>query len=221
MKEIVDLTYEMHEGMLTFGGNWHIPFELTQLGRIDVEGRKTHRVSFSTHTGTQIDAPSHFIKNGQTIDLLSLNDLCGAVNIYDCRHFPDDYEIKKKDLEELKLGQRNLFIFGRQKYWNTKEFYLDYPYFGLEAAEYLANTDAKLIGFDSPSPDRGMKLNADLLGTADDSPIHKILLRKNIIILEYLANLESLTDYSNWQLVALPLKIRGADGSPARILIFR
>ena len=54
-----------------------------------------------------------------------------------------------------------------------------------------------------------------------DSPIHKILLENEIILLEYLANLNELDDLENWNLVVAPMKIEGSDGSPSRVFVFQ
>lgn len=212
----------MEEGMLTFGTHWHIPFEMSILGRHGVEGRETRKITFSTHTGTQVDAPLHFIENGISIEKIPLETLVGKVQILDFGHKGPGSSISKNDLKEIVLQERIIFKFGWEKNWPRKSYYKDYPYFTKDAALHLVENKVKLIGFDTPSPDDpSYPLSGNNLGTEADSPIHKILLGNNIILLEYLCNLSTLDDLDGWSIAALPLKIKGADGSPARICIFK
>ena len=75
---------------------------------------------------------------------------------------------------------------------------------------------------DTPSPDDSrIKLIKENLGSDIDSPIHKLFLKNNIILLEYLANVDKIDAHSNWKIAALPLNIKGADGSPARVCVFK
>lgn len=75
--KIIDLSYEIEEGMPTFPAHWHTHVKITILGRHFIEGRETRKICFSTHTGTHIDAPKHFIKNGRSINSIPLSKLVG------------------------------------------------------------------------------------------------------------------------------------------------
>ena len=222
MKEIVDLTFVLEEGMTSFQATWHIPFELTQLGRHEVEGRETRKIVLGTHAGTHIDSPLHFVEKGQGIDGISLDKLMGKITIVDCTGLGRGGAVTKEMLTELSITKRMLFKFGWCKYWKTEEYYKDYPFFTKEAAEYLVSQKVELIAMDTPSPDDSrIKLEQGILGTEKDSPIHKLFLRKGVILIEYLANLDKVTEYEGWNISAMPLKIKGADGSPARVCIYR
>ena len=94
---------------------------------------------------------------------------------------------------------------------------MNYPYFTKEAAEFLVSKNVEMIALDTPSPDS----SHTKIGSTDDSQIHKIFLKNDILLVEYLANLEKITDYHNWNIAVCPLKITGADGSPARVFIFK
>lgn len=228
MKRIIDLSHLMEEKMITFDAPWHKPFTIQQTAWIEKQGRQVRNISFGTHTGTHIDAPLHFIMKGRGIDNISLERLCGPVSITDYTHLEENQPITKDMLKQQQITKRMLFKFGWAKYWNDKEkFYNNYPFFTEEAARYLVEKDIYLIGFDSPSPDDsrikpsledGAKVK---LGSQNDSPVHKILLANDIIILEYVANLDDVTDYEGWSIVVAPLKIRGADGCPSRVFIYK
>jgi len=216
--EIIDLTYSIHEKMLTFAAPWHPKVMIKQLGRLDVEGRETRQISFGTHTGTQVDAPLHFIKNGKSIDMISLDKLVGPVTIVDFSDLGEGAIVTKEMLEHNQINKKMIFKFGWSDKWNTEKFYSDWPHFSLDAAKYLLEHNIEFLGIDTPSPDDP---NQKLDGGEGDSPIHKLLLADDVVIVEYIANLGHVKDYIGWNIAALPLKIQGADGSPARVFIFR
>ena len=222
MSIIVDLTYNIEEGMTTFNAPWHPPVSITQLGRHGFEGRETRKVAFGTHTGTHIDAPLHFINGGKSIEKIPLDKLIGEVTIVDFSHLRDNEAVTKKMLRDITITKRMLFKFGWGKCWNTKKFYQDYPFFSKEAAEYLVSQNVELIAMDTPSPDDSrINLREDVLGGDKDSPIHKIFLSNEVTLVEYVANLDKVNDYNGWNIIALPLRIKGADGSPARVCIYK
>lgn len=222
MREIIDLTYNIKEGMTTFGAPWHPPVEITQLGRHGFEGRETRKFTLGTHTGTHIDAPLHFVYGGKSIDSLPLKKLVGKVTIIDYSDLGKNEGVTMEMLENVSVSERMLFKFGWGKYWGNKKFYKDYPFFSKEAAEYLISNNVEMVAMDTPSPDDSrIKLSGEALGTEIDSPIHKIFLSNGVVLVEYIANLDKIFDYEGWNIVALPLKIEGADGSPARICIYR
>lgn len=220
--QIIDLTYTIEEGMTTFNSYWHPFVEINQIGRHGHEGRETRKVSIGTHTGTHIDAPLHFVKDGLSVDKISLEDLWGDVEIIDFRYLTKGSCITESMLKNEKLGKKVIFNFGWGKYWGSKDFYNDYPYFDIKAAEYLVNNGVKLIGIDTPSPDDSkIILDKDSLGSDKDSPIHKIFLENGVLLVEYLANLDKVKDCNNWKIAVMPLKIKNADGAPARVCLWR
>lgn len=220
--EIIDLTHTIEEGITTFATHWHPVVEINQVGRLHQEGRETCKISLGSHTGTHIDAPSHFIAGANGVDKIPLDKLYGSVKIIDFSHLPKAYGISAQDLEKFELQEKMIFRFDWCKYWCTKDFYNNYPYLTEDAAQYLVSKNVKLLGIDTPSPDNSnIKLNSDNIGTETDSPVHKILLSNNIILVEYLANLNQADLSHNWKIVVMPLKIKNADGSPARVCIIR
>lgn len=199
--------------MLTFPSNWHIPVEISVLGRHNLEGRETKKVVLSTHTGTHIDAPLHFLKNGRSIDDIELHKLVGPaklIDVSDVKEVRIDHIRGKLDLNIKKY----IFRFHWGRYWNSREFYKDWPYFSTETVEFLVHEmNIEFLGIDTPSPDSPK----NGFGSINDSPNHKILLSKGVVICEYMANLEKI-NVEKFFLVALPLRIRRGDGSPARCI---
>ena len=220
--EVIDLSYDIEEGMTTFNSYWHPLVSINKIGRLNFEGRNTSKISLGSHTGTHVDAPTHFIKNGTTIEQVPISKLFGKVSIIDFSYLKENECVTKEMLQSFSLFKKVLFSFGWGKYWNTKKFYKGYPFFSKEAAGYLVELNLDLVGMDTPSPDDSrVTLSGDFLGSDLDSPIHKIFLKNNIVLLEYVANLDKICDFQDWNIVVLPMKIKGADGAPARAFIYK
>lgn len=216
--EFVDLTHTLEDEIPCFHANWHVPFTIKQLGRIEEVGRETRHISMGTHTGTHMDAPRHFIPNGKTIESIPLSTLCGKVSIIDFSFLEENSAVTIDLLKKIEVTERMLFYFGWSKYWkDTAKFYKAYPYFTEEAVNYLIEKNIKLIGMDTPSPDDSrVKLLSE-----KDSLIHKLFLKNEVVLVEYLNNLDIALEYNDWNIIALPLKIKEGDGSPSRIILTR
>ena len=98
-----------------------------------------------------------------------------------------------------------------------KKFYEDWPYFEDDAARYLVEQGVEMLGLDTPSPDD----SRISMGSSEDSKVHKIFLAKKVILVEYIANLDLITDYEGWSVIALPIKVKGSDGAPSRVCLVR
>jgi len=214
--EIIDLTYKLENDMITYDAPWHPSFSIKQLAKINKEGRETRKIVFGTHTGTHIDAPRHFIENGDTVEKIPLNKLFGPVQIIDFSNLQEKEAVTVEIIKTIPISKKIIFKFGWGKKWGNMEFYDKYPYFTKDAAKYLVSQGVELIGYDTPSPDASY-----IFSNEEDSPVHKIFLKNKIVLVEYIANMDSISDYNNWNIVVSPLKIKDGDGSPARVFIFR
>lgn len=219
MNDIIDLTYPIHTGMQVYPTSWHPAVEVVGMGRHSVEGRQTTKFTLGTHTGTHIDAPRHFIGDGRTIDRISLSWCIGRAAVVSFAG-SSKKDVGVDDLEKA-LGayevfpQRLLVRFDWSVHWGKEEFYIDYPYFTENACRWLIDKGIRLLGMDTPSPDNPENGYA----SASDSPNHKLLLGRDVILIEYLCNLNKLKSKEVY-LTALPLCIKDADGSPARVIAY-
>jgi kynurenine formamidase len=214
MRRIIDLSYLLHDGMTTYPVPWSPPFGITQLGRHGIEGRESRKIVMGTHTGTHVDAPRHFIPGGATIDQLPLEPFVGQATIVDFTYAESLQEMGVADFER-QIGQRKIerliMRFDWSDHWGTLKYYSDQPFISEEAARWLVHRGVRLLGMDTPqadSPKNGR-------GSERDSPVHKILLGAGMIKLEYMTNLRALGT-TEFELIALPLKIREGDGAPVR-----
>lgn len=214
--EVIDLTHEIKESMPCFGAKWHCKANIEQMGKIIEVGRNTKKLSFGSHCGTHIDSPNHFIENGKTIDKIALETLVGDVQIFDFSGLRENETVDAVSLEGKIRYKKVIFYFNWAKHFKDERFYKNYPFFSDDAARYLINQGVKLIGMDTPSPDDS-RIKP---GSSEDSKIHKMFLENEVILMEYL-NIPRLKSFNGWKLIAMPLKIKDCDGSPARICIYK
>lgn len=214
MTRYIDLTFPIHTGMTTFPRSWHPKVEITQLGSLDVEGRETRKLVIGTHSGTHCDAPRHFIEGGETIDNLPLNTLIGPALLADFSDKPKGFEIGVEEFRSVAGDgpfERIAMRFDWDRNWGSADYYGNHPYISKQCARWLVSKGLRLLAMDTPMPDNPRPDPDD----EEDSPIHKILLGNDVILVEYLCNLHALK-LKNFTLIALPMKIEGADGSPVR-----
>ena len=199
---------------MTCGTSWHVKAALKPMGKINEVGRNTHVIRLGSHTGTHIDAPLHFFDGMDGIDRLDLSKVCGKCQVVDFSHIKAGEQVLLKDVANLAVTKRMLFKFNWFRQWQTKHFYKDFPFFSLQAAEYLLKNGLEVIALDTPSPD-----SSNGIGEFDDSPVHKLFLENGVVIIEYLNNTDCLETGNMYTLIALPLKLRDCDGSPARVIM--
>ena len=215
-EKIIDLTLTLEQGMPTYPAPWHPVVELTQLGRFSIEGRQTTKIVLGTHTGTHIDAPAHFLPDSKTVTDIKLDQLMGEVSLVDFSGLGKNELITLEMVKKLKVSERMIFYFDWSKNWDTQAYYREWPYFTKDAAEHLVQNGLRVMGLDTPSPDASKMIDNE------DCPVHKILLGQGVVLLEYLTNLtEAIEDPEGWGVIALPMKIRDADGAPARICLVK
>lgn len=166
------------------------------------------RLCCSTHIGTHVDPPSHFIDGAMPLDELPLETLIGAARVVDVGEVP---AITAEVLQgcDLTGATRVLFKTRNSSFWpESKIFHEDFAYIEPDAARRLVELGVQLVGIDYLSVE---KFNFD------EPTTHLILLGANVIIVEGLA----LRDVppGDYELLCLPLKIKDGDGSPARVVL--
>jgi acyl-CoA synthetase (AMP-forming)/AMP-acid ligase II/kynurenine formamidase len=210
---VIDLTHPIFEGMVSFPSPNHPTPEVTVLARHEEQGR----LVLGSHTGTHADAPLHFIPGGQAIDSIELERLIGPAHVADLSGTPPLTEVSRDQLQAALGGPpghpRVLLRFDWASRFVDLDFYSESPYLSEEACRWLVSEGVDVLGMDTPSPDdprQGQDSGAD-------SPNHHVLLGAGVVMLEYLANLDQLPA-SEVFLVALPLLVSGADGTPMRVV---
>jgi kynurenine formamidase len=153
-----------------------------------------------------MDAPFHFFNGAETIDRVPLDRCVGPARLIDLRDIAAG-EIRREHIERrcaapLRAHAAVLHT-GWSKQWGAPRYFRDHPCLGADAAQFLVDCGVQLVGVDMPSVDRA------------PYPAHQILLRAGVPIVENLTNLEAI-GADVFQIVVLPLKLAGRDGSPVR-----
>jgi len=183
---------------------------MDDLQDIVTEGYRLTHLSMGTHTGTHIDAPSHIIEAGDTLNSISFDVLvgpCCLVNVAGKPGSPIVLEDVIIHEEAIRSAGRVVFKSGWAKRWGKPEYYRDSPSITLDVARWLAGRDVhvKLIGFDMPTP-----------SVKQETDVHKVFLEAGIPIVECL-NLENLIQ-SLFEIVVAPLPLHNREGAPCRVL---
>jgi len=212
--KIVDLTLTVSDKIPTFPGSPQpsfIPWE-----NVKEDGYNLELLFLSTHTGTHMDAPYHFLEKGAKIHEISLKKLVSE-NVLIKSKKKGGESITKIDIQKFekkhgKIASFSSVIFytGWQRNLQKKYYFTKNPGLSVSAAKYLASKKINLVGIDSPSID---------LGKDSKFSVHQIFAKKGILIVENLANLEKIKS-SKFHLVVLPLKLKNATGSPVRAIAF-
>ena len=214
-KKIIDLSMILEEGMISFPQPWHPVVEIVQLGRHEIEGRETRKITMGTHTGTHIDAPRHFIPDAQTVDEIPLDQMNGLASVVNLTDFGPGQEVGLSDLEKA-LGDRSaervLLRFDWERMIGSLDYYYKSPYLSEDAAKWLIEKGCKLLGMDTPMPDNPENGR----GCTKDSPNHIILLGGGAILVEYMVNLSAI-DRDVVNIIVAPIKVKEGDGAPARV----
>lgn len=212
----IDLSLTLEPSMMTTPAYWHPKVEFKQLGSILKEGRNTHSFILGTHTGTHMDAPYHFMKDGIKIDEVPIDLFVQDCALISLTNKKEGDRVFREDIEPFSTRLKGLkavaLCTGWSRRWMTKEYYGSWPHLEEGAAQYLLEKGIRLIAMDMPSPD-----SRDMIQPGQDSPIHKILMSKGVILVEYLTGLEQIKK-EIFKLYVFPLKLKGLDGSPARVL---
>lgn len=208
---LIDLTVPWGSEVQPLDGHPRIRFE--PVTTHEHEGRSNTRVEFSIHTGTHIDSPYHFFPQAKTIDQMPLEVFIGPAVMLDLTPFARPGQaITLKDL--LTCGVSPSSIKGRRVvlrtdwasgHWNRPDLYTDNPYLAEDAARWLADADIVALGLDFA------------VDSAYPYPNHYVFLGKDILLIENLVNLDQIQKDA-FTLVALPLRVVGGDGGPARVV---
>lgn len=205
---LLDVSVPLAAGVPVYPGNPE--FELQPIKRIAQGGSSNvSRLVLGTHTATHVDAPRHFFDDGPGVDQLQLDLLLGRARVVEVMRRGG---IGEKDLAAAGLREdlRILLKTSNSALWNGERFHQDYTYLTEDGARYLVDQGVKVVGIDYLSVEQFKKAGA---------PAHHTLLSEGVVIIEGL-NLAD-AEPGMYELYCLPLRIVGADGAPARVVLRR
>ncbi|AFM26470.1 cyclase family protein [Desulfomonile tiedjei] len=203
---LYDATLALHEKMAIFPGD--PPFKMTPLFQTTMGDKfNLSTITMGTHTGTHVDPPAHYLNWGYTVDEIPLETLIGPGKILDLTGHP---ELNRDVLHscDLKGVARVFFKTDNSRKLLEPDFHENYVSLTKDGASYLSESGIRMVGTDYFSIETYHSSAAE---------VHHILLQAGILVVESL-NLGHIPA-GPCTIYCLPLKILGADGAPARVLI--
>ncbi len=209
--ELIDLSHDIEHGMITYKG-LPAPLICDYLSREESKTKyapgtefQIGKIEMVTNTGTYLDCPFHRYADGNDLSQINLDKLAeldgvliGAEN---------NQAIGKNFFEGNDLfGKAVLVHTGWSNHWRTDAYFENHPFLTAEAADYLVSQKVKLVGIDSH--------NIDDTRT-NTRPVHSVLLKNEILIVEHMTNLHLLTG-KNFIFTAVPPKFVGVGTFPVR-----
>ncbi|MFC2018366.1 cyclase family protein [Chloroflexota bacterium] len=203
--KIYDVSLPLYPGMPVWPGDAPLSIE-TVKSIAQGHSSNVSLLHLGSHSATHVDAPRHFLPDAPGVDAISPQVLIGRARLLqltDCHHI--DAELLEgldlRGVERLLIGTRNSALLGQPEIG-------DYAYVSADAARYLVRIGLKLVGIDYLSIEEYHN---------DGHPTHHILLGAGIVIIEGL-DLARVPP-GDYELFCLPLKIKDADGAPARVFL--
>ena len=213
MVKLIDVSHTVEHGLVTYAG-LPAPIICDYLSREEsrnhyAQGTEFHigKIEMVANTGTYVDSPFHRYADGKDLSELPLSKLANLSGIVLrlASHHQRAIGASLFQGHEL-VGKAVLVHTGWSKHWMTEQYFDGHPYLTEDAALYLREEGAALVGIDS--------LNIDDI---DDGrrPVHSILLEAEIPIAEHLTNLHLLPD-DDFQFFAVPVKVKAFGTFPVR-----
>jgi len=209
----IDLSHVIEDGLITYKG-LPAPIICDFLSR--EQSRKHYapgtefqigKIEMVANTGTYLDSPFHRYEHGKDLSELELTSLANLEGKVVRAKGDGRSAIDKGALDEIDvLGKAVLIHTGWAAHWRTDQYFEGHPFLTKDAAQFLADEGAALVGIDSYNIDD----TADLA-----RPAHSILLGAGIPIVEHTCNLEQLPD-NGFRFFAVPVKVKGMGTFPVR-----
>jgi arylformamidase len=197
--QIIDVSVPLREGMVTYPGDPVVQVELAA-SIDDGDAVNLTRMDLGLHSGTHVDAPRHFLAGGAGVDELPLEALIGPSVVVEA---PD---LTRESVALAPAGaERVLFKTPNSELWARDEFADEFARLDGAGASLLVERGVRLVG-------------VDYLSVGDEAA-HHALLDAGVVPVEGL-DLRGVAA-GPYELICLPLRVVGADGAPARVVLMR
>ena len=203
--DFIDISWPISQNMTAYKDRKVVAIEATKTFESD-NARET-KLCLGSHSGTHIDSPSHFLKDGKTLDQLSLSQFNGPCTVLDLTNVEE--RIMIEDLEQENIEKNSIVLMKTRNSFLSPEagFNTSFVYLTLSGAQYLVEKRVKAVGI-------------DYLGIERNQPNHEThteLLQNNVGIIEGLRLQE--VEPGNYNLWCLPLNVVSVEAAPARAVL--
>lgn len=205
--KIIDISWAICKETVAYADKKTIEFEkVKKFYRDDVRGT---RIRLSTHSGTHVDAPAHFIKDGETVNKTPLPSCVGECVVLDMTHVGDSIKVEHLNKFNIREGDVVLLKTTNSELSSLGDFTKSFIYLDRLAAHYLAEKKVAAVGIDYLGIERGQ----------EDHPTHWEFFENNITIIEGL-RLKAV-EAGAYFLCCLPLNVIGLEAAPARAVLVK
>jgi arylformamidase len=170
------------------------------------QGSNESKISLDMHTGTHADAYYHMLSKGKKINQISLDKFIGNCVVLDLTKIKD--KITVKDLKNKTIKKSDIVLLKTLKK-PIKKFNKNFTYLEKTGASFLSSKKIRSVGIDALGIERAQPKHET----------HKILFKKNILIIEGL-DLSKIKP-GRYFFIGMPLKIKDGDASPIRAVLVR
>ncbi len=205
MPKIIDISISLDNGTLVHPSEEFLKIEPNR--SFEKDDVRTSKITLGSHTGTHLDAPSHFLEKGKSADQIDLKKCMGNCQVVE---IPENVALIEKNHIEGKINSNRILFKTKNSKLLNKPFTKDFTSLGESGAAYLIDKGVDLVGIDY--------IGIEASGSPGH-PVHTQLLKKEVVILEGL-NLDNVNP-GTYQLMALPLNLKCLDGSPARAVLIQ
>lgn len=203
--KIIDISWPISSATTGYKDRNTIYFEMTK--NFPQDQVRDSIIRLSSHNGTHVDAPAHFLADGKTIDQVSLQTLMGRCKVLDVSEVVDC--VTGADLQNHAIEEGDIILLKTANSLQkpTDKFNPQFVYLGVTGAEYLVRKKVKAVGIDYLGIER----------SHPDHPTHITLMKHDITIIEGLRL--SAAQPGEYTLCCLPLNIIGLEAAPARAVL--
>jgi arylformamidase len=213
MTRLIDLSHTIEHGMVTYKG-LPAPLICDYLSREKSRGFyeagtefQIGKIEMVTNTGTYVDCPFHRYEDGKDLSEVGLEKFADLEGIVIRVDFRNELSISRKYFEKVNVkGKAVLVNTNWDEHWRTDQYFENHPFLTEDAAQYLRDQGALLVGIDSHNID-------DTRGKT--RPVHSTLLKAEILIVEHMCNLKAVPD-NGFRFNAVPPKFKGVGTFPVR-----
>jgi kynurenine formamidase len=212
LRNLIDLSHTVAHGLITYRG-LPAPIICDYLSR--EASRKLYapgtefqigKIEMVANTGTYLDSPFHRYADGKDLSELDLQKLANLHSIKISAQHKQAIDLSCLPRQEDLAGKAVLVETGWSRHWNTSQYFEGHPFLTEDAARFLADSGAALVGIDSHNIDDVQDLRR---------PVHSILLKSEIPIVEHMTNLAALPPV-DFRFFAVPVKVKGFGTFPVR-----
>jgi arylformamidase len=203
--KIIDISLDVGKNMISYPGDPE--FTMTSVFNMSKgDDLNLSEVKMGVHTGSHLDSPLHFIKNGESITDMPITQFYGDCIVIDLTYLNFGNEITIESLKSQKFGSNLIVLFKTKNSSVIKnKFREDFITLSLDAARLLVKSKIKAVGIDYLS-----------IGSPDT---HKLLLSNRIIVYEGL--MLNHVDPGKYTFIGFPLKLTGSEGAPTRAVLIK